>query len=91
MAYGNYGSRQYGGGYNRGGYNNQGGGQGGYGNNQQAPAPQPVDINAEINARIDLFLQIQEAIKARGLEPADFAFAVGGWTTSLLLEQKKGK
>ncbi len=88
MAYGsNYNRGNYGGGYNRGGYNNSGGG----GYQQPAPAPQPVDINAEINARIDLFLQIQEAIKARGLEPADFAFAVGGWTTSLLLEQKKGK
>lgn len=84
MAYGNY---------NRGNYGNNGGG---YGNNggfqrQQQTPPQPVDINAEINARIDMFLQIQEAIKARGLDPADFAFATGGWTTSLILEMKKGK
>lgn len=83
MAYGsNYGNRNYGGGYQR---------QGGYQQQQSAPPPQPIDINAEINNRIDLFLQIQEAIKARGLDPSEFAFAVGGWTTSLLLEQKKGK
>lgn len=85
MAYGNYQGRSNygnGGGYQRGGYQ------------QQAPAqqaPQPVDINAEINARIDMFLAINEAIKARGLEPADFSFAIGGWTTSLILEQKKGR
>ena len=86
MGYGNYNRGNYGGGnggYQQNNYNNGGG--------YQKPAPQPVDINAEINARIDLFLQIQDAIKARGLEPADFAFAVGGWTTSLILEQKKGK
>jgi hypothetical protein len=86
MAYGNYNRGNYGGGnggYQQNNYNNGGG--------YQKPAPQPVDINAEINARIDLFLQIQEAIKARGLDPTEFAFAVGGWTTSLILEQKKGK
>lgn len=84
--YGNYNRGNYGGGnggYQQNNYNNGGG--------YQKPAPQPVDINAEINARIDLFLQIQEAIKARGLDPTEFAFAVGGWTTSLILEQKKGK
>jgi len=86
MGYGNYNRGNYGGGnggYQQNNYNNGGG--------YQKPAPQPVDINAEINARIDLFLQIQEAIKARGLDPTEFAFAVGGWTTSLILEQKKGK
>ena len=85
MAYGNYSRGNYGGGYNRGGYSNsQGGGQ-------APPPPPPMDLDAEINNRIDLFLRIQEAIKARGLDPSEFAFAIGGWTTSLVLEQKKGK
>lgn len=87
MAYGN----NYG---NRGGYGNGGGyQQNNYGNNggYQKQPPQPVDINAEINARIDLYLQIQEQIKARGLDPTEFAFAIGGWTTSLLLQIQKGK
>lgn len=86
MGYGNYNRGNYGrgnGGYQQNNYNN--------GEGYQKPAPQPVDINAEINARIDLFLQIQDAIRARGLDLTEFAFAVGGWTTSLILEQKKGK
>lgn len=87
MAYGQYNNnRNYGnnnGGYNRGGYNN---------NYQQTQQPQqPLDINQEINDRIDMYLLIQETIKQKGLDPADFAFAMGGWTTSLILEQKKGK
>lgn len=78
--YGNRGGYSNGGGYQQNNYGNKGGYQ-----------KQPVDIDAEINARIDLFVRINEVIKARGLDPSEFAFAVGGWTTSLILEQKKGK
>ena len=95
MAYGNYGSRQYGGGYNRGGYNNQGGGQQGGYNNQQAPAPQPVDIHQEIVARLDLYLQFKDvALNEKGITPDEFMLMnpmLGGWVTSILLKQEKGK
>ena len=50
MGYGNYNRGNYGGGnggYQQNNYNNGGG--------YQKPAPQPVDINAEINARIDFW------------------------------------
>lgn len=70
-------------------YGNNGGGGYQRSSYQPAPPPQPLDIDAEINKRIDMALRINDAIKARGLEPADFAFMVGGWTTSLILEEKK--
>lgn len=95
MAYGNYGSRQYGGGYNRGGYNNQGGGQQGYNNSQQAPAPQPLDIHSEIKARFDLYNQFKDvALNEVGITQDEFlmmAPMLGGWVTSILLKQEKGK
>lgn len=93
--YGNYGSRQYGGGYNRGGYNNQGGGQQGGYNNQQAPAPQPIDIHQEIVTRFDLYLQFKDvALNEKGITPDEFLMMnpmLGGWVTSILLKQEKGK
>lgn len=96
MAYGNYGGRSYGnnGGYNRGGYN-QGGGQGGYA--QQAPAApaQPLDVHAEITKRIDLLLQFKDVIVNEKGIPADEFFmmmpALGGWVTSIILKEEKGK
>lgn len=95
MAYGNYGSRQYGnGGYNRGGYNNQGG-QGGY--QQQAPATpaQPLDVHAEITKRIDLLLQFKDVIvNEKGIPQDEFFMmmpALGGWVTSIILKEEKGK
>jgi len=95
MAYGNYGSRQYGGGYNRGGYNNQGG-QGGYAQNAPAtPAPQPIDIHQEIVTRLDLYLQFKDvALNEKGITPDEFMLMnpmLGGWVTSILLKQEKGK
>lgn len=96
MAYGNYGGRSYGnnGGYNRGGYN-QGGGQGGY--TQQAPATpaQPLDVHAEITKRVDLLLQFKDVIVNEKGIPADEFFmmmpALGGWVTSIILKEEKGK
>jgi len=95
MAYGTYGSRQYGGGYNRGGYNNQGG-QGGYAQNAPAtPAPQPIDIHQEIVTRLDLYLQFKDvALNEKGITPDEFMLMnpmLGGWVTSILLKQEKGK
>lgn len=97
MAYGNYGSRQYGngGGYNRGGYNNQGGQGTGY--TQQAPATpaQPLDVHAEITKRVDLLLQFKDVIVNEKGIPADEFFmmmpALGGWVTSIILKEEKGK
>lgn len=97
MAYGNYGSRQYGnGGYNRGGYNNQGGGQGtGYTQSAPATPPQPVDVHAEIAKRVDLLLQFKDVIVNEKGIPADEFFmmmpALGGWVTSIILKEEKGK
>lgn len=97
MAYGSgYNRGGYGnGGYNRGGYN-QGGGQGGYTQQtQQAPAPQPLDVHAEITKRIDLLLQFKDVIVNEKGIPADEFFmmmpALGGWVTSIILKEEKGK
>ena len=96
MAYGSgYNRGGYGnGGYNRGGYN-QGGGQGGYTQQtQQAPA-QPLDVHAEITKRIDLLLQFKDVIVNEKGIPADEFFmmmpALGGWVTSIILKEEKGK
>ena len=95
MAYGNYNRGNYGGGYNRGGYNNQGG-QGGYAQNAPAtPAPQPIDIHQEIVTRLDLYLQFKDvALNEKGITPDEFLMMnpmLGGWVTSILLKQEKGK
>lgn len=71
----------------QGGYQQQQGGyqqpQGGY--QQQTPPPTPEEF---INDRIDIYLMFTEAIKARGLDPADFAFGLGGWVTSFAMTRK---
>ncbi|MBQ2349915.1 MAG: hypothetical protein II393_01410 [Cytophagales bacterium] len=96
MAYGNYGGRSYGnsGGYNRGGYN-QGGGQGGYAQNTPAAPAQPLDVHAEITKRVDLLLQFKDVIVNEKGIPADEFFmmmpALGGWVTSIILKEEKGK
>lgn len=95
MAYGNYGNRGgYGGGYNRGGYNNSGGG--GYNNNQQqSPPPAQVDVHQEIVNRIELYQQFKSvAVNELGVTDDEFilmAPMLGGWVTSILLKQEKGK
>lgn len=94
MAYGNYGRGNYGGGYNRGGgYNNSGGG--GYQQPAQAPAPAPLDVHQEISNRFDLYAQFKDvAVNEKGITPDEFimmAPMIGGWVTSILLKQEKGK
>lgn len=93
MAYGNgYGNR---GGYgNGGGYQRQSGYQnqsGGY--QQQAPAP--IDVYQEIVTRVDLLNQFKDVIVNEKGIPADEFFmmmpALGGWVTSILLKQEKGR
>lgn len=93
--YGNYGNRGgygNGGGYNRGGYNNSGGG--GYNNQQSAPPPQ-VDVHQEIVNRIELYQQFKSvAVNELGVTDDEFilmAPMLGGWVTSILLKQEKGK
>lgn len=94
MAYGNYGRGNYGGGYNRGGgYNNSSGG--GYQQPAQAPAPAPLDVHQEISNRFDLYAQFKDvAVNEKGITPDEFimmAPMIGGWVTSILLKQEKGK
>lgn len=91
MAYGNYGNR---GGYgnNNGGYQRQGGYQGGGGGfQQQASAPQPINVDEEINARLDLFLKFATIAEQKGIKLEEISGAVGGWVTSILLKQEKGR
>ena len=89
MAYGNYGNR---GGYgNNSGYQRQGGYQGGGGFQQQAPAPQPINVDDEVNARLDLFLKFATIAEQKGIKLEEISGAVGGWVTSILLKQEKGR
>lgn len=92
--YGNYNRSNYGGG--NGGYqrNNYGGNQqGGY--QQQASQPQPIDIHQEIVNRIELYQQFKQvAVNELGVTDDEFimmAPMLGGWVTSILLKQEKGK
>lgn len=90
MAYGNYGGNR--GGYNNnGGYQRQGGYQGGGGFQQQAPAPQPINVDDEVNARLDLFLKFATIAEQKGIKLEEISSAVGGWVTSILLKQEKGR
>lgn len=82
MAYG-YRKNNQGYGQQQGGYQQQ---QGGY--QQQTPPPAPPSPEEFINDRIDIYLMFTEAIKARGLDPADFAFGLGGWVTSFAMTRK---
>lgn len=94
MAYGNYNRGNYGngGGYNRGGYNNSGGG----GNYQQPASPPPqVDVHQEIVNRVELYQQFKQvAVNELGVTDDEFVMMapmLGGWVTSILLKQEKGK
>ena len=91
MAYGDYGNR---GGYgnNNGGYQRQGGYQGGGGGfQQQVSAPQPINVDEEVNARLDLFLKFATIAEQKGIKLEEISGAVGGWVTSILLKQEKGR
>lgn len=85
-----YGYRKNNQGYQQqGGYQQQQGGypqQGGY--QQQVPPPAPPTPEEFINERLDVYLTFADTIKARGLDPADFAFALGGWVTSFAMTRK---
>ena len=88
MGYNNYGSRQYN--NSRGSYNNGGG----YNQQQNYNQPQqqepPISPEEFIDERIALHQLFTNRIKEQGLDPADFAFFLGGWITSFLMS-KKGK
>lgn len=98
MAYNNYGNR---GGYNN--YGNRGGYQqnnyGGNNNYQQQPqqvpqqdVPLPIKTPEEFfSQRLDTYLAAIELIKARGLDPSEFAFCLGGWVTSYVIEKEKNE
>lgn len=89
MGYNNYGSRQYN--NNRGGYNNNGGGynqQQSYNQPQQQQEP-PLSPEEFIDERVALHQLFTNRIKEQGLDPADFAFALGAWVTSYVLERKR--
>lgn len=88
MYYNNYGNRQYS--DNRGGYNNNGGG---YNQQQNYNQPQqqepPISPEEFIDERVALHQLFTNRIKEQGLDPADFAFALGAWVTSYVLERKR--
>lgn len=92
MAYGNYRDSRGGYGNNNGGYQRQGGYSGGGGGyQQQAPAPAPINVDEEINARLDLFLKFATVAEQKGIKLEEISGAVGGWVTSILLKQEKGR
>lgn len=82
MAYG-YRKNNQGYGQQQGGYQQP---QGGY--QQQTPPSTPEEF---INERLDVYQIFINTIKARGLDPADYAFFLGPWVTSFVLESKRGK
>lgn len=85
MAY----SRQYN--QNNQGYNNYPRNNFG-GNNNFAPQSQPqppVTPEQFIDDRIAVHQTFTNRIKEQGLDPADFAFMLGGWVTSYMLETKR--
>lgn len=88
MGYNNYGNRQYN--NNRGGYNNNGGGynqQQNYNQPQQQQEP-PLTPEEFIDERIAIHQVFVNRIKEQGLDPADYAFFLGGWVTSFLMSRK---
>lgn len=88
MGYNNYRNRQYN--NNRGGYNNNGGGYNQQQNYNQPQQQEPLLSPEEfIDERIALHQLFTNRIKEQGLDPADFAFALGAWVTSYVLELKR--
>lgn len=74
--------------------------QGGYNNNrryQQQKTLQeeellPIKTLEEfLSQRLDVYLSAIDLIKARGLDPADFAFALGGWVSCYIIEKEKNE
>ena len=94
MAYGNYNRGNYGGG--NGGYQRNNYGSNQQGNfQQQTPQPQPIDVHQEIVNRIELYQQFKQvAVNEMGITDDEFVMMnpmLGGWVTSILLKQEKGK
>lgn len=76
---------------NQNGYNYQRNNYGG--NNNYSPQPQQVQPQSPeefINERLDVYQMFEEAIRARGLDPTNFAFGLTQWVTSYCMA-KKGK
>lgn len=86
MGYNNYGNRQYS--NSRGSYNNGGG----YNQQQNYNQPQqqepPLSPEEFIDERIAIHQVFVNRIKEQGLDPADYAFFLGGWVTSFLMSRK---
>lgn len=89
MGYNNYGNRQYN--NNRGSYNNNSGGynQQNYNQPQQQQQEPPLSPEEFIDERVALHQLFTNRIKEQGLDPTDFAFALGAWVTSYVLERKR--
>lgn len=87
MGYNNYGNRQYN--NNRGSYNNGGGYNQQQNYNQQQQQEPPVSPEEFIDERIALHQLFSNRIKEQGLDPTDYAFFLGPWVTSYLLERKR--
>lgn len=87
MAYGynNFNNQQ--GNYQRRNY----GGNNNYPQQQQQPQPMQPPLTPEqfIDDRIAIHQVFTNRIKEQGLDPADFAFMLGGWITSYMLEVKR--
>lgn len=86
MAYGNYNNR------GNNSYGNYGNRQGNGNYNQQQYQPKqpakPFNLDEFINERLDMYDAFCEAIAARGKEPSDFAFYLGGWITSAVMKSE---
>ena len=86
MGYNNYGNRQYN--NNRGGYNNNGGGYNQQNYNQPQQQEPPLSPEEFIDERVAIYQVFVNRIKEQGLDPADYAFFLGGWITSFLMSRK---
>lgn len=87
MGYNNYGNRQYN--NNRGGYDNEGYiRQQNYNQPQQRQQEPPLSPEEFIDERVAIHQVFVNRIKEQGLDPADYAFFLGGWVTSFLMSRK---
>ena len=89
MAYNNYGNQ---GGYNRGGYNNQRQPQNNNYGQQQPPQP-TMSPQEFINERLEMFMMFLQEAENKGLKSEELinSGVLGGWITSYLSFEKKGR
>lgn len=89
MAYNNYGNQ---GGYNRGGYNNQRQQQNNNYGQQQPPQP-TMSPQEFINERLEMLMMFLQEAESKGLKSEELlnSGALGGWITSYLSFEKKGR